>query len=314
MLNKNFYQKNIQENDMIIPIFHQPFWLDIVAPGWDVICIKEKDKIIASMPFWKLKKTIAMPPLTQFLGPFIFDKENLTISKEMKILSQLRDELPEYTKLEQRWQYGNYNWLPFYWGKYNQTTKYTYILNNISDKDSLWKKISEPKKRQIKKAKKNNVQIKIGLDFDIFYNLIKLTFSRQKLKLPYSYDLMNSLYSSCKEKKCGEIIFAVNSNNDPLAASFLVWDNSSTYYIISGYNNESRKLGGSNLLMWESILYGSKKAPVFDFEGSMNQGIESFFRSFGGQQTPYFEISKTTSKSLKIKSAISKIKNAILND
>ena len=92
-----------------------------------------------------------------------------------------------------------------------------------------------------------------------------------------------------------EKLFAVSSNNDPLAASFLVWDNSSTYYIISGYN-ESRKLGGSNLLMWESILYGSKKAPVFDFEGSMNQGIESFFRSFGGQQTPYFEISKTTSK------------------
>ena len=63
--------------------------------------------------------------------------------------------------------------------KFNQTTKYTYILNNISDKDSLWKKISS-QKRQIKKQK-NNVQIKMGLDFDIFFDLVKLTF-QDKIK------------------------------------------------------------------------------------------------------------------------------------
>ena len=31
---------------------------------------------------------------------------------------------------------------------------------------------------------------------------------------------------------------------------------------------------------------------TFDFEGSMLEGVEGFFRSFGGVQTPYFRLSK----------------------
>ena len=65
--------------------------------------------------------------------------------------------------------------------------------------------------------------------------------------------------------------------------------------------------------MWESILYGASKAPAFDFEGSMIKRVETFFRSFGTEQRTYFEITKTVSKKLKIKSALSLLKQAISN-
>ena len=32
---------------------------------------------------------------------------------------------------------------------------------------------------------------------------------------------------------------------------------------------------------------------TFDFEGSMNPGIESFFRSFGSRQIPFFNVRST---------------------
>ena len=42
-------------------------------------------------------------------------------------------------------------------------------------------------------------------------------------------------------------------------------------------------------------------APAFDFEGSMIESVERFFRAFGGQQRPYFHVTKTSSRLMKMR-------------
>ena len=60
-----------QESD--IPIFSRDWWLDTVCgqDHWDVILVEKIDKIIASMPLYRVKRlgfqVLAMPALTQFL-------------------------------------------------------------------------------------------------------------------------------------------------------------------------------------------------------------------------------------------------------
>ena len=51
--------------------------------------------------------------------------------------------------------------------------------------------------------------------------------------------------------------------------------------------------------MWEAIQFASTVTQRFDFEGSMMEPVEKFFRAFGATQTPYFSISKTPSRLLK---------------
>ena len=36
----------------------------------------------------------------------------------------------------------------------------------------------------------------------------------------------------------------------------------------------------------------SNKTQIYDFEGSMNENIESSFKEFGAEQVPYFRIIK----------------------
>ncbi|MBE7441610.1 MAG: hypothetical protein HS119_04060 [Flavobacteriales bacterium] len=55
-----------------------------------------------------------------------------------------------------------------------------------------------------------------------------------------------------------------------------------------------------SLLLWEAIKRSKNKTKSFNFEGSMIESIERYFRAFGGKQTPYFEITKRTSKVLKL--------------
>ena len=40
------------------------------------------------------------------------------------------------------------------------------------------------------------------------------------------------------------------------------------------------------------IQFSKKNSKLFDFEGSMHERIEKFYRGFGARLTPYFVISK----------------------
>ncbi|KZZ15518.1 hypothetical protein A3751_17170 [Oleiphilus sp. HI0080] len=56
--------------------------------------------------------------------------------------------------------------------------------------------------------------------------------------------------------------------------------------------------------MWEAIKFASTVTKRFDFEGSMIEPIERFFRGFGAMQKPYFQISHTPNRWLRLAKAL----------
>jgi len=48
--------------------------------------------------------------------------------------------------------------------------------------------------------------------------------------------------------------------------------------------------------MWHAIQFASTVSTIFDFEGSMIEPVERFFRGFGAVQTPYFSLTHVRSK------------------
>ena len=67
-----------------------------------------------------------------------------------------------------------------------------------------------------------------------------------------------------------------------------------TRYVFASYTFQVNHLftNHSYNLIWELIKYLSDKTVSYDFEGSMDEGIEYFYRSFGGEQTPFFQVVK----------------------
>ena len=70
--------------------------------------------------------------------------------------------------------------------------------------------------------------------------------------------------------------------------------------MLGGLNESAQRYGSQSYLLWEAIKFSSSKVERFDFEGSMNEQIERFFRAFGAKQQQYFNLSKVESKLLKI--------------
>lgn len=293
-----------------IPLFSQAWWLDAVAGNaWDVVLCEKDNQIVASMPFIVKQKfglkLVAMPTLTQHLGPWMKPGEakySKRLANEKDQLSELVDQVSarQFDHFAASWPYNRTNWLPFYWAGFKQTTRYTYVLDDLSDHTALWDQFQQNIRGDVRKAEgRFALKVRTDLGVDDFLKLNNLVFERQGMKVPYSRELVKRIDDACSERNCRAILIAEDSEGRRHAGVYIVWDAQSAYYIMGGGDPELRSSGATSLCMWEAIKLASTVTRRFDFEGSMIEPVERFFRGFGATQMPYFSITKTPSKLLK---------------
>ena len=304
MSNKEKY-RDFCTTEPEIPIFSKDWWLDSVCGeiNWNVLLLEKDNKIVASMPYYTTKKMmlnmIFMPKLTQSMGPYIKypsgQKYEKKLSYEKEVLTYFAKQLPDYDFFYQSFHCSIKNWLPFYWKGFKETTRYTYLLEDTSDIDVLWKNFRSNIKTDIKKAKKT-ITIDTSLGLENFFKINEMTFNRQNMSIPYNLDFLSNLHNRCLEYNSSKIYFALDDEDNIHAAVYIVWDSTTMYYLMSGGDPKFRNSGATSLLLWEAIQEASKMNLKFDFEGSMIEPIERIFRAFGAKQTPYFQLTKGKNK------------------
>jgi len=284
-----------------IPIYSQPFWLNSVAGNnWNVAIIENNNKIIASLPYVKTNRKglifLEQAMLTQKLGIYIKYPDNQKYSTklkfEKKIINSLLSQLPQYDVFKQNFDYNYHNILPFHWKGYNTKIKYTYLIESAnSSLAQLRENLDSSVRNQLKKTQ--NYQIKEISDIKTVYELNQSRFNRLDRQLPFSFETLESLYKELSARNQCKIMAAFDGE-EIMAISFFVWDKISVYYMMGGVSDKNK--GGMNILIWEGIKLAQSKKLNFDFEGSMNENIEKFFRSFGAIQKIIIYVYKLATK------------------
>ena len=282
-------------------IFEQPWWLDAVAPGeWSAVEIRSGGRIEARMPFVSDQRLglrlLRMPKLTQNLGPWIRHPESSQhqrLAREKDLMEQLIEGLPPFDRLQQHWHHSMTNWLPFYWKGFEQTTRYTYLLDDLSSLDRIWAGFRGNIRREIKKAEQR-VEVSVTDDPSTLLSMVTRTYARQEKRVPFPVDLLLRIDQACRARDVRRILVARGDDGRAHAAMLLVWDPRAAYYLIGGADEALRNSGAQSLLMWHAIRTAATVTRTFNFEGSMIEPIERFFRAFGARQAGYFAISKTS--------------------
>tara|TARA_Y100001933_G_C18977775_1_gene555327 strand:- start:407 stop:1408 length:1002 start_codon:yes stop_codon:yes gene_type:complete len=298
------------EKVLEIPIFSKGWWLDATAgrANWDVAIVERDGKIVASIPYMFKKQfgfiRLTQPPLTMKLGPWIRKsdaKNTKKLRREKDLMNELINQLPAYSDFRQNWNHEITNWLPFYWRGFEQTTRYTYRLPNLIDEKKIWGQLAENIRREIRKAK-NRFSLKVRDDLNVqdFLELSEKTFNSKGINQPFSKDLVQRIDDTCGERNVKKILIAEDSKGQRHAGIYIVWDENSVYYLMGGGDPLLRRSGATSLCMWEAILFAASLKKSFDFEGSMLEPVERFFRGFGAFQTPYFSVSRTPSRFIKV--------------
>lgn len=290
-------------------LFQQPWWLEAVAPGsWNEILVRKGEDIALRFPYVIQRKNgfteLTMPGITQTLGPWLKPmqgKYSSQLSLQKELMSDMIRQLPPHDSFYQRFHHSITNWLPFYWNGFTQTTRYTYAIDDLTDPDRIWEGMKSNIRNKIRKAVKSGVKVVDTDDIETFLDLNELTFRRQGLPLPFTRDFVRRLNSACISKNARRIFITFGPDGRPQTGLFCVYDENATYNLLQGGDPELRCSGANALAMWESIKFAAGVSRSYDFEGSMIEPIEEFFRSFGAVQKAYFEISKMNSRSLKIR-------------
>lgn len=307
MKNIELYRQ-LCEREPSIPLFSQAWWLDSVAgkDEWDVVLVEDGGEIVASMPF-TIKRAygftiISQPILTQNLGPWLKSsdaKYSRRLSLQKKRIQGLFAQLPAFDHFQQNWHSEITNWLPVYWLGFQQTTRYTYAITELSNLNAVLSDFDSSYRNKIKKASKI-VEVKEDLSIEKFYQINALTFSRQNAVVPYTLEFLKKHDQVLAQKKKRKILYA-EAEGKIHSALYLTWDANSSYVHMVGEDPDLRNSGAGILLIWEAIQYTAKSLGLnkFDFEGSMLETVEPVRRDCGGIQIPYFTITKTPSRILK---------------
>jgi lipid II:glycine glycyltransferase (peptidoglycan interpeptide bridge formation enzyme) len=161
----------------------------------------------------------------------------------------------------------------------------SYILNLELEENMLWKNIHSKHKNVIRRALKEGVEIKEGLEyFDDVYNLIYYTLEKNKIGI----ENKNSLKNKILNLKDNFLVIGSYYKGDIQSAAIIPFNKYKGYYVYGG-SIDKPLLGSHNLLQWEVIKklksLGVKK---YDFVGARIEpkteklkGIQRFKSRFG---------------------------------
>lgn len=276
-------------------IFEESWWLDTVMPGqWKEICIEEENKIVARWAFCQHGNRIVMPPLTQTCSPWIMLNSQQR-QKNCENLQQRINELLEKVSfcksisiaLDSSTSY----FLPFYWKGFHIRPYITYRIRHLNNLDAVFNSFSKNVKRDIKAAEKK-LHITYECSADILYSVMEKTFAEQKRRYPIEKELLGNVVKNSQKHHAGRMISARDKDGNLHASALFLYDKRRCYYLIGGKDASYKNSNGLTLVIWEGIKFAASVSEEFDFEGSVIEGIENYFRRFGGEPVVYYEVKR----------------------
>lgn len=278
-------------------VFHSKWWLDILAPGaWDEVEVRQDGKILARFPFVVRRKfgltMIMQPALTPWLGPCLDlsgQKASTRASEEQRLIDLLVEKLPPHDLFVQCMAPERTNWLPFFWHGFSAIPCITQRVDLI-DEDKMRADLQKGLRWEIGKAEKQ-LAIEHSDDMRVLSDLKRMNAAEKGISLRSGDIALERIDEACRVHGHRKIFVAMDGKGNATAASYIVIDGKTAYYLAGATNPEFRNAGGSALTIWEGMKYAlSSGCSIFDFEGSMIKGVEQFFRKFGGRQQQYTKL------------------------
>lgn len=275
-------------------LFETDMWLDAVCPGsWDAVTIEESGRTLARLPYVLKARgglnVLSVPALTPWLGPWVTrgtGKYQTELAREHDLLGRLFDKLPAVDAASIPAAPEQMNLMPSYWRGYDLKLRYTYRLALDRPLDHIWREANQTTRVKVRKASER-LSVASSEDMAQVERLLAATYRRQGLPPPRLAAVIARILECPRLEGHRELLVARDERGVAHAFVLLIWDARHAFYVIGGADPELRSSGAQTLLLWRAIEHAHGRSLVFDFEGSMMEGIERAFRDFGAVQTPY---------------------------
>lgn len=297
----------------LLPLFFQPWWLDAVCKNWEIAIGEKAGQAVVVFPYQIEKKAgltlLRNPPLTPYLGPFFLlqhEDPRAQWDLEEKTLEALWQQFPKWDFFQFTCIPGFRNFLPFHQKGFSNTGRLTYYLELQQPEAMLFGHIHSRRRNYIRKAEKEiTVEAESHPDVELLVSWQRQAFAQKKQACPHSAVLAERVIRAAEQHTASLFLTAKDRSGRPLAMLWTPFDREKAYHLLSAYNPQQPVKGVMDLLTWTAIKAARQRGQkIYDFEGSMDPGIESFFRKFGGERKTYLSFRQNRSVLWKIKTRL----------
>ncbi len=275
-------------------------WIDVIDPTCVRVGLFQKDGQLIGGFLYRIAKlkilsVIATPLLTPHCALFFKDlgstkSSALQLEKQVgeAMIAWLQDQAVSTVHLPFPSAFNDMQ--VFHWSGLKVGTKYTYRIKLGPGIDEVRGDYSSSTKNALKKADKSGVLVRLTTDGNELFKV--LTTALASKKGSHHLDIDEVKLTKLLDGKNAFALVA-EKNDHPIAGGFFIHDRKAAYYILGGVVREEGNSGAGAAVIDRAIVHSKELGlEVFDFEGSMNPGIEHFFRGFGGDLEPYFQITR----------------------
>ncbi len=263
-------------------VYAYSWYLDIVSPSWEALVEGDYERV---MPLTISEKYnvpyISQPYFTQQLGVFSTTKLN------SQIVETFIDCVPD-----------KYRYLEINLNSFNklQNTEIiarennNYELDLIQPYDKTYQEFSSNTKRNITKAKNNNLIIRKGLLPNEIVNFKINNLNEEENLKDIHFDTLRKIISFTTNYKFGESYGVYSDDHNLIATAFFVMSHYKTIFLLASSNEEGKEKAGMFLLVDNFIKNYSERNLTLDFEGSNLDGVARFYAGFGAKLCKYYSI------------------------
>lgn len=288
---------DLVQNSPESSVFCRSWWLNAVGE-FRILGYFEHDELIAGIPLHfehRLGHRICtMPRLTPTLGvvmPALSGNANKVAARRTLILGEIAKKLFEYPLVFHAMHPSLGDWLPFYWAGFRQTTRYSYVIDDLTDLRRVWSEMNSNTRKQIAKAETAGIQM-VPCGIDDVYNCEYESHVRRGTTPRHTQDILRRIYDAAFQHSSGACSAAIDENGQVLSAYFRVWDSNRTYGLVGGNSHAGRESSAGFALQWHEIQFAAERSRIYDFSGSMMAGVACFNKGFGARPVPYHFIIK----------------------
>ncbi|MBT8317612.1 MAG: hypothetical protein HKP59_08290 [Lutibacter sp.] len=261
-------------------IYAYSWYLDCVADNWDALIFNDYEAV---MPLpWRSKyfiKYVYPPAWTQQLG--VFSKDKIEASLMKGFINLIPKKFKKVTI-----QFNSDNDVSFL----KTTKRDNYILPLNKHYEDIYMGFNKNRKRDLKKALLKDYKIDEEIscnEFLDFYLNESKNYQLNKNQIIIIKSFLNLKNESVQ-------IWGIRDNEKLIAS--LVWlkDENRVTYLLPTANNKAKSSSLPTLIISELIKQHSETNYIFDFEGSMIEGVADFYKSFGAIKENYYLYMKKT--------------------
>lgn len=155
------------------------------------------------------------------------------------------------------------------------------IAFDLTSPEVIWENIISKNRNMIRKAEKNDIEIRHGKDLELFKDFKRIynaTMEKDNAEEYYFFGdaFYESIHNDLDENY--EMFYAV-MNEEIIAMSIMLFGNKQMHYHLSGSMIEYRNLAPSNLLLYKAALWGCEQGfKTFHLGGGVGSGEDNLYK------------------------------------